>query len=88
MYGDEEEKDEEGYVNYYQTQQIKDPIHAQGFGGWILDSNLTANGLYYLFQPSMGPDPTLKLYQVPLEELYQEDLRSGYYPAVSDWRYW
>lgn len=73
---------QEGIVNFYQTQQIENPIRAQGFGGWILGSRLTEKGLYYLVQPSSGPNVELKLYRVPLEELYQEDVLSGCFPAV------
>lgn len=73
---------QEGIVNFYQTQQIENPVQAQGFGGWILGNQLTEKGLYYLLQPTKGPDMELSLYRVPLEELYQEDVLSGCYPAA------
>lgn len=69
-------------VYYYQSRQIDNPIHVQGFGGWILGSNMTENGLYYLFQPVIGVDKALKLYRVPMTELFCEDALSGNYAAV------
>lgn len=72
----------EGIVNFYQTQQIGNPVHDQDFGGWILGSQLTEKGLYYLVRSAMGPDLELRLYRVPLGELYQGDVLSGCYPAA------
>ena len=76
----QEEKAE--VVYYYQSRHVDDPIHEQGFGGWIIGSNMTENGLYYLFQPLTGLDKALKLYQVPMTELFCEDVLSGNYAAV------
>ncbi|MDE6517257.1 MAG: hypothetical protein K2L18_05355, partial [Acetatifactor sp.] len=69
-------------VCYYQARQIDTPIHAQGFSGWTTGSNMTENGLYYLFDPLYGLDRSPKLYRVPLEKLYHEDVLSGNYAAV------
>lgn len=71
-----------GVVFYHQSRQIDDPIHAQDFGGWVMGSNMTENGLYYLFQPTSGLDMTLKLYQLPMTEMFCEDVLSGNYAAV------
>lgn len=72
----------QGYKIFYQTLQIENPVHASGFNGWIEGSNLTGQGLYYFYQPTTGPDKSVKLYQVPYEELYPEDVLSGNYPVV------
>ena len=76
----QEEKAE--VVFYYQSRQIETPTHAQGLGGWIIGSNITEKGLYYLFQPLYGLDKSLKLYQVPVTELFGDDVLSGNYAAV------
>lgn len=77
-----ETREEAKMVYYSQSRQIDNPIHAQGFGGWTVGSNMTENGLYYLFQPLSGLDKSLKLYQVPMTELFTEDVLSGNYAAV------
>lgn len=69
-------------VWYYQRRPIDTPVYAQGFYGWIMGSNMTEAGLYYLFQPRSGLDQTLKLYRLPVTELFCEDVLSGNYAAV------
>lgn len=76
------ENQNEEVVYYYQSRMIDNPIHAGGWGGGIMGSNMTEAGLYYLFQPMSGLDKTLRLYQVPMEELFCEDVLSGNYAAV------
>lgn len=76
------ENQNEEEVFYYQSRLIDNPIHAGGWRGWIMGSNMTEAGLYYLFQPMSGLDKTLRLYLMPMTELFCEDVLSGNYAAV------
>lgn len=67
---------------YYQSRMIDIPGHIQGQGGWVMGSNMTEAGLYYLYQPIYGLDKALKLYRIPMTELFCEDVLSGNYAAV------
>lgn len=47
-----------------------------------MGSNMTEAGLYYLYQPLYGIDKAVRLYRVPMTELFCEDMLSGNYAAV------
>lgn len=80
--GDTFENQDGEVAYYYQSRMIDIPGHIQGQGGWVMGSNMTEAGLYYLYQPIYGLDKALKLYRVPMTEMFCEDVLSGNYAAV------
>lgn len=67
---------------FHQSRHVDNPIYAEGFSGGIWGSIMTEGELYYLCKPMTGLDKTLRLYQIPMEELFCEDPLSGNYAAV------
>lgn len=67
---------------FHQSRHVDNPIYAEGFSGGIWGSIMTEGELYYLCKPMTGLDKTLRLYQVPMEEMFCEDPLSGNYAAV------
>ncbi|MCM1535627.1 MAG: extracellular solute-binding protein [Clostridium sp.] len=76
--------------SYYvpQTQKLKIPDREMGESmGWIDGSVMTDNALYYIYHPAnyMQPpdsDAAVKLYRVPLDELFSNNALSGAYPLI------
>lgn len=80
--GDTFESQDGEVIYYYQSRLIDIPGHIRGQGGWVMGSNITEAGLYYLYQPLYGIDKAVRLYRVPMTELFCEDVLSGNYAAV------
>lgn len=72
----------EGTRWFSQLQRIIPPEKEQGFGGWKEGTVMTEDFLYYIYQPTTGFDKCTKLYRVPLERIFSDNILLGAYPAV------